>query len=243
MKSNNTQYKTRQRQFLCCDFSYICMWTQRSNNICFNWTCCSSQTLTEQSRCRERAACALISRRCGDHTDTLRDSLKFIQEVARFVTSRFFFLKSLWGSKKALNLATKLLSWQHCASLLLTSLSVWLQQHAFSHVQEYLDHGQSEGGPPFTISDWFRPRYEPNVCLLLNHRETFRVAETFSFLAPVRPQIFFSRTIEKLGCTLEPCTILCYTYFNINKGHFSFRKAYYVITVIIQWIGSLVNMN
>ncbi len=28
-------------------------------------------------------------------------------------------------------------------------------------------------GPPFTISDWFRPRYEPNVCLLLKHKETF----------------------------------------------------------------------
>ncbi len=38
------------------------------------------------------------------------------------------------------------------------------------------------GGSPFTISDWFRPRYGPNVCLLLNHRETFRVAETFLYL-------------------------------------------------------------
>ncbi len=67
-------------------------------------------------------------------------------------------------------------------------------------------------GPPFTISDWFRPRYEPNVCLLLNDRETFRVAETFfSFLerlvAQVRPRIFVSRTLEKLGRTLEPCIV------------------------------------
>ncbi len=66
------------------------------------------------------------------------------------------------------------------------------------------------GGPPFTISDWFRPRYGPNVCLLLNHRETFRVAERLFFfldwlVAPVRPQIFFCRTIEKLGRILEPC--------------------------------------
>ncbi len=50
------------------------------------------------------------------------------------------------------------------------------------------------------------------MCLLLNHRETFRVAETFfSFLerlvALVRPQIFVSRTLEKLGRTLEPCSL------------------------------------
>ncbi len=47
--------------------------------------------------------------------------------------------------------------------------------------------------PPFTISDWFRPRYEPNVCLLLNHRETFRVAETF---------FFFSRTAGRTSAPL-----------------------------------------
>ncbi len=40
-----------------------------------------------------------------------------------------------------------------------------------------------------------------------------------------------------------------FTYSDINKGHFSFRKAYYIITIIIQLIsntlqyGSLVNMN
>ncbi len=28
-------------------------------------------------------------------------------------------------------------------------------------------------------------------------------------VAQVRPQIFFSRTLEKLGCTLEPRCILC----------------------------------
>ncbi len=65
------------------------------------------------------------------------------------------------------------------------SLCLTAASHAFSNVQEYLDHSQSEGrGLPFTISDWFRPRYGPNVCLLLNHRETFRVAETlFSWTA------------------------------------------------------------
>ncbi len=98
MKSNNTQYKTRQRQFLFCDFG-------------------SSQTLTEQSRCRERAACMLISCRCGSTNDH-RDSLKFVQEVARFVTSRFFGeKKSLGGSEKSLNLVTKPLSLQNTAHI------------------------------------------------------------------------------------------------------------------------------
>ncbi len=145
-------------------------------------------TLTEQSRCRVLY--------CGSTNDH-RDSLTFVQEVARFVTSCFFEKrKSIGRSEKSLNLATKLLNWQYCPHLYYSplSLSVWLQQHThfqtYTHVQEYLDHGQSEGGPPFTISDWFRPRYGPNVCLLLNHRKTFRVAETFSFLerlvAPLR---------------------------------------------------------
>ncbi len=76
----------------------------------------------------------------------------------------------------------------------------------YTHVQEYLDQGQSEGGgggPPFTIADWFRPRYEPNVCLLLNHRETFRVTDTFfsrtADCTGVTSDFFFLRTIEKLG--------------------------------------------
>ncbi len=43
----------------------------------------------KDERCRERAACALISRRCGSTNDH-RDLLQFVQEVARFVTSHFF---------------------------------------------------------------------------------------------------------------------------------------------------------
>ncbi len=53
-----------------------------------------------------------------------------------------------------------------------------------------MHHRQKFG---FTISDWFRPRYEPNVCLLLKHRETQSHGYFFSFLewlvAQVRPQI------------------------------------------------------
>ncbi len=152
MKSNNTQYRTR--QFLCCDFGYICMYTQRSNNILYNWMGCSSQTLTGKSRCRERAACMLISRHCGstsDHRDTLRDSLKFVQEAARFVTSRFFgkkVTKGVWKGTKSSDKFAKLATLH--TSLLLTSRSVWLQQHThfqtYTHVQEYLDHSQSEVG-------------------------------------------------------------------------------------------------
>ncbi len=55
------------------------------------------------------------------------------------------------------------------------------------------------------------------TCLLSNSRETFWVAETFFFLewldAPVRPKFFFSRTLEKLGRTLEP-----YSYINHQGG-------------------------
>ncbi len=152
--------------------------------------------LTEQSRCRERAACVLISCRCGSTNDH-RDLLKFVQEVARFVTSRFFGEKVTGGSENSL-------SCQHCMHLYYSplSLSDCSSTRIFKRtpVQEYLDHGQSEGGLPFTISDWFRPRYWPNVCLLLNHRKTFRVTETFfSFLewlvAPVRPHIFVLRFV------------------------------------------------
>ncbi len=53
-----------------------------------------------------------------------------------------------------------------------------------------MHHRQKFWGPPFTISDWFRPRYEPNVCLLLKQRET-----------QSRIFCFFSRTA---GCTGAP---------------------------------------
>ncbi len=61
----------------------------------------------------EKKLHALISRRRGN-TNKHRDSLKFVQEVTRFVTSRYA------GSKKALNLA-KLATLR---ASLLTSLSV-----------------------------------------------------------------------------------------------------------------------
>ncbi len=91
------------------------------------------------------------------------------------------------------------------------SLSDCSSTHIFKRTHTYRNiwtTANQRGGPPFTISDWFRPRYEPNVCLLLNSRETFCVVETFVFFlewldAPVRPQIFFSRTLEKLGRTCD----------------------------------------
>ncbi len=141
------------------------------------FACKLREAITEQSRCRERAACALISHRCGSNNDH-RDSLKFVQEVARFVTSRFF------GGGEVDGGSEKLLSWQYWAHLYYSplSLSDCSSTHIFKHTHTYRNiwtSAKQRGGPPFTISDWFRPRYEPNVCLLLNHTETFRVAETF----------------------------------------------------------------
>ncbi len=94
----------------------------------------------------------------------------------------------------------------------------------YTHVQEYLDYGQSEeGGPPFTISDWFRPRYGPNVCLLLNHRETFRVVETerlFFFSNKWDLRFLFSRTIEKLGSHSRALIyIVCMCVYFIHVCH------------------------
>ncbi len=96
----------------------------------------------------------------------------------------FFEKKLLGGSEKSLNLATKSLSWQHCVHLYYSPLSlsdcsstrIFTLTHTYRNIWTTANRG---GGPPFTISDWFRSQYEPNVCLLLNHRETFRVAETF----------------------------------------------------------------
>ncbi len=79
--------------------------------------------LTEQSRCREKALCALISRSCSSTNDH-RDSLKFVHEVARFVTSSLFGKKVAIGSEKALNLANKVAKLATLRASLLTSLSV-----------------------------------------------------------------------------------------------------------------------
>ncbi len=119
---------------------------------------CSFQTPIEQSRCRERAGCTLISRHCGSTNDH-RDSLKFVQEVARFVTSCFKKKKLLGGSEKSLNLTTKSLSWQHCAHLYYSPLSLCLTAAArtFSNVHTYRNiwtTANQRGGPPFTISAW-----------------------------------------------------------------------------------------
>ncbi len=127
-----------------------------------------------------RADLVLLRQYQRDLTEYHRDSLKFVQEVARFVTIRFF------GGKKVTRGSENSLSWQHCAHLYYSPLSlsdcnctlIFRCTHTYRNI---CTTANQRGGPPLTISDWFRPRYEPNVCLLLNHRETFRVAETFFF--------------------------------------------------------------
>ncbi len=130
--------------------------------------------------------------------------------------------KLLWGSTKALNVAK--LATLH-APLLLTSFSLsdcsstrdtFVNAHTHTYRNIWTTANQ-RGGPPFTISDWFRPRYKPNGGVFCWTTEFLsRGYFFFSFLewldAPVRPGIFVSRTREKLGCTcdqigrtLEPC--------------------------------------
>ncbi len=43
---------------------------------------------------------------------------------------------------------------------------------------------------------------------------------------------------EKIQMALRGFSSELFTYYNINKGNFSFRKAYYVITIVIQLIGT-----
>ncbi len=74
------------------------------------------------------------------------------------------------------------------ASLLLTSLSVCLTAaaHASSnaHTHTYRNiwtTANQRGGPPFTISDWFRPRYETNVSVVEQQRDFLSRGDFFFF--------------------------------------------------------------
>ncbi len=99
------------------------------------------------------------------------------------------------------------------ASLLLTSLCLTAAAHASSNAHTHTHTGISGprpirgGGPPFTISDWFRPRYETNVSVVEQQRDFLSRGDFFFFRewlgAPVRPKFFFSRTLEKLGRTCD----------------------------------------
>ncbi len=85
------------------------------------------------------------------------------------------------------------------ASLLLTSLSDCSSTRIFKRTHTYRNiwtTANQKGGPHFTISDWFRPRYKPNVSV--GEQQRLWVAETFFFFffckwldAPVRPTFFF----------------------------------------------------
>ncbi len=62
------------------------------------------------------------------------------------------------------------LSWQHCTHLYYSPLSLCLTAaahvtHLSTRTHTYRNiwtTANQRGGPPFTISDWFRPRYKPN---------------------------------------------------------------------------------
>ncbi len=125
--------------------------------------------------------------------------------------------KGAKSSDKVVKLATL------CAYLLLTSLSVWLQQHThqtYTHVQEYLDHGQSEGGvrPSLSLIDLDHDMGLMCICCWTTGRLLFYFLERL--VAQLDLRVFFSRTIEKLGLTcdqightLEPCQDYLYSAF------------------------------
>ncbi len=166
--------------------------------------------------------CALISRRCG-RTNDHRDSLKFVQEVARFVTSRFFRKKVARGVWKVTKSESK--SWQHCTHLYYSPLS--LSDCSSTRI--------------FTLTGIFGPQpirergvrpslsligLDPDMSLMcVCCWTTGRLFFSRTDRTQVRPQIFFCRTIAKLCRTLEPlpyshflrCT--WYTHQNVILGY------------------------
>ncbi len=107
------------------------------------------------------------------------------------------------------------------------------------------------GGPPFTISDWFRPRYEPNVSVVEQQRYFLSRGDFCFFLewldAPVRPKFFFSRTPEKLGrtCdqigrTLEPCK---YQWWSVTKYNYFVTVLKYIFQVSVLYWSSFILSN
>ncbi len=107
------------------------------------------------------------------------------------------------------------LSWQHCTHFYYSPLSLCLTAaahvtHLSTRTHTYRNiwtTANQRGGPPFTISDWFRPRYKPNGGVFCWTTVSESRILFFSFLewldAPVRPGIFVSRTREKLGRTCD----------------------------------------
>ncbi len=105
------------------------------------------------------------------------------------------------------------------------------------------------GGPPFTISDWFRPRYEPNVSVVEQQRD-FLSRRDFSFFlewldAPVRPQIFFCRTLEKLGHTCDQIGHSSITWVSpaILKTFYSGAIESVLTQCISVWYGNSLNQD
>ncbi len=141
-----------------------------------------------------------------------RDSLKFVQEVARFVTSRFF------GKKRVSRGSEKLLNWQHCRRLYYSplSLSDCSSTRIFTSTlisNIWTTANQRGVRPSLSLIGLDHDMGLMCVCCW----NTGSRGDFFFFFSncwSVRPQIFFCRTLDKLGrtCdqigrTLEPCKL------------------------------------
>ncbi len=139
--------------------------------------------------------------------------------------------RPFFGSEKALNLVTKLLIWQHCMHLYST-LCLTVATHTFSNLHTHTGISGPRpirGGvcPSLSLIGLDHDMSLMCVCCWTTGRlSESRILFFFSRTAGhVRPQIFFSRTIEKLGRTLEPCIfIICIESIHETRVYYIYHR-------------------
>ncbi len=155
MKSNNTHNIRQGKDNSCAVMSAILAYKAREAVI----SVLTERLLLSDAHWTEQMQRKVYARwsRAAAEVQTIRDSLS--------KKLLYLSLVAFWGEKIARGVKKKKLSWQHCAHLNYSPLSLWLQRDAFSdaHTRTGISGPRpirgGGGGPPFTISDWFRPRY------------------------------------------------------------------------------------